>query len=172
MRGRKLNAAGKVLLAVIMLLVLFVAGSGIYILGSKVFEAKKNKTATTTVHEDEQSAQPVKKEDTKPIEVSPKEVIYITLDEWIGWKSLLDANGGLTTKPGSIYDKKGLNIEFIVSNDAVASSNMLIKGDTHGAGYTVNRYAFLNQKFKQSKVPVKMVYITKYCLKNRKNLPF
>ena len=32
--------------------------------------------------------------------------INISLDEWIGWKSIIDANGGLTTQKGSIYDRR------------------------------------------------------------------
>ncbi len=142
--GRKLNKQGKIVVAVILALVIAIVGCGIYLVASK---ANQQGNAGTS---------------NWPVSLGSKDKITITLDEWIGWKSLLDANGGLVTKKGSIYDKLGLNVEFIISNDATASSNMLIKGDTVGAGYTVNRYAFLNQKFKDSDVPVKMVYITNF----------
>lgn len=91
-----------------------------------------------------------------------KDVMRISLDEWIGWKSVLDANGGLVTQKGSIYDKLGLNLEISIINDATQSSNAVISNDLDGAGYTVNRYAFLYPKFTEAKVPVKMPYITNY----------
>ena len=89
-----------------------------------------------------------------------KGTMNISLDEWVGWKSIIDANGGLTTKPGSIYDKLGLKLNISVINDATQSSNALIKGDLNGSGYTVNRFAFLYPKFKDSNTDVKMAYVT------------
>lgn len=87
-------------------------------------------------------------------------VINISLDEWIGWKSIIDANGGLTTQKGSIYDELGLKVNISVINDATQSSNALIKGDLDAAGYTVNRYAFLYNKFKENNVATKMAFVT------------
>lgn len=86
--------------------------------------------------------------------------INISLDEWIGYKSIIDANGGLRTAKGSIYDQLGLKVNISVINDATQSSNALIKGDLDGAGYTVNRFAFLYNKFNSNNVPVKMGFIT------------
>lgn len=175
MRRRKLNAAGKAVVGVIMVLVMFIIASMGFLavnhfkdkIDDKKVEEKTalekevgNDKTEANKDTDKQKTEAKPATDTQTADDSSK--IAITLDEWIGWKSLLDANGGLTTKSGSIYDKMGLNVEFIISNDAVASSNMLIKGDTEGAGYTVNRYAFLNQKFKDSNVAVKMVYITNF----------
>ena len=88
--------------------------------------------------------------------------VKISIDEWIGWQSLLDANGGLTTAPGSENAKRGLSIEYVVMNDASASSNALISGELQGAGYTVNRYAFLQSKFDEANVDVVMPFITNY----------
>lgn len=93
---------------------------------------------------------------------SKSDTINISLDEWIGWKSLLDANGGLETQSGSIYDKMGLKIKFNVISDATQSSNALIKGDLQAAGYTINRYSFLYPKFTDAKVPVTMAYVTNF----------
>ncbi len=90
------------------------------------------------------------------------EKIYISLDEFIGWKSLLDANGGLVTTEDSINAKNGICIEYVIMNDANASSNALISGELQGAGYTVNRYAFLQGKFDEAGVSVIMPYITNY----------
>jgi NitT/TauT family transport system substrate-binding protein len=91
-----------------------------------------------------------------------RDYVRITLDEWVGWKSLLDANGGLKTAKGSINDKLGIKVEYIITNDAATSSNLLIKGDIKAAGYTVNRYAFLAKKFDDSGIDTKMVYITNF----------
>lgn len=93
---------------------------------------------------------------------SSNETVKISIDEWIGWQSLLDANGGLTTAPDSINAKNGISIEYVVMNDASVSSNALISGELQGAGYTVNRYAFLQDKFDQAKVQVVMPYITNF----------
>lgn len=90
------------------------------------------------------------------------QTIKLSLDEWIGWKSVIDANGGLTTQPGSIYDNLGIEVEINVVNDAIQSSNALIKGDLNAAGYTINRTAFLSNKFKEAGLDVVMPYITNY----------
>lgn len=90
------------------------------------------------------------------------DVMQLSLDEWIGWKPILDANGGLTTQKGSIFDELGLKVNINIINDATQSSTALINSNLHAAGYTINRYAFLYPKFAENKTPVKMVYITNY----------
>lgn len=89
-------------------------------------------------------------------------VINLSLDEWIGWKSIIDANKGLTTHPGSIYDSLGIKVNLHIINDATQSSNALIKGDLDAAGYTINRTAFLSDKFKNAGVDVVMPFVTNY----------
>lgn len=91
--------------------------------------------------------------------VKEEQTLNISLDEWIGWKPIIDANGGLKTKKGSIYDELGLKLNISVMNDATQSSNALIKGDLNGAGYTVNRFAFLYPKFKENNTEVVMPYV-------------
>ena len=88
--------------------------------------------------------------------------VKISIDEWIGWQSLLDANGGLKTAPNSINARNGIKVEYIVMNDATMSSAALIAGDLQGAGYTVNRYAFLQNKFDTAGVKVEMDFITNF----------
>ncbi len=89
-------------------------------------------------------------------------IINLSLDEWIGWKSIIDANGGLTTQSGSIYDSLGIKVNIYVINDATQSSNALIKEDLDAAGYTINRTAFLSEKFKSAGVNVVMPFVTNY----------
>lgn len=88
--------------------------------------------------------------------------INLSLDEWIGWKPIIDANQGLATQPGSIFDKLGIKVNINVINDADASSNALIKGDLNAAGYTLNRTAFLSGKFTDSGLDVVMPVFTNY----------
>ena len=88
--------------------------------------------------------------------------INLSLDEWIGWKPIIDANQGLTTQPGSIFDKLGIKVNIHVINDAEASSNALVKGDLNAAGYTLNRTAFLSGKFEDAGLDVVMPVFTNY----------
>lgn len=89
-------------------------------------------------------------------------VINLSFDEWIGWEPVLYANQGLTTQPGSIFDKLGLKVNIHIINDAEASSNALIKGDLNAAGYTMNRTAFLSGKFADAGLDVVMPVFTNY----------
>ena len=90
------------------------------------------------------------------------DTINLSLDEWIGWKSIIDANGGLSTEKGSIYDKLGINVNISIINDATQSSNALVSGQIDAAGYTINRTAFLSKKFKDAGVDVVMPFITNF----------
>ena len=90
------------------------------------------------------------------------DAINLSLDEWIGWKSIIDANGGLSTEKGSIYDKLGINVNISIINDATQSSNALVSGQIDAAGYTINRTAFLSKKFKDAGVDVVMPFITNF----------
>lgn len=113
------------------------------------------KDNNTTVKNDENdSAQEDQKNDLN--------VINLSIDEWVGYATIIQANGGLQTQPGSIYDKLGIKVNISIINDATQSSNALIKGSLDGAGYTINRLAFLSSKFSNAKVDVVMPYITNY----------
>ena len=90
------------------------------------------------------------------------DTINLSLDEWIGWKSIIDANGGLSTKNGSIYDKLGIKVNISIINDATQSSNALVSGKLDAAGYTINRTAFLSNKFNESGMKVIMPFITNF----------
>ena len=90
------------------------------------------------------------------------DTINLSLDEWIGWKSIIDANGGLSTEKGSIYDKLGISVNISIINDATQSSNALVSGQIDAAGYTINRTAFLSKKFKDAGIDVVMPFITNF----------
>lgn len=111
---------------------------------------------------------PAKQETTNKVEMSQpvakddRTTINLSLDEWVGWKSIIDANQGLTTQPGSIFDELGLNVNISIINDATDSSNALIKGDLDAAGYTTNRLAFLSGKFADAGKEVVVPVYTNY----------
>lgn len=90
------------------------------------------------------------------------EKVVISLDEFVGWKALIYANGGLSTTEGSINAENGICIEYRLINDATVSSDSLISGEISGAGYTVNRYAFLQSKFDEAGIEVIMPFISNY----------
>lgn len=91
-----------------------------------------------------------------------EDTINLSLDEWIGWKSIIDANGGLSTTDDSIYHDLGIKVNISIINDAAQSSSALISGDLDAAGYTINRTAFLSDKFKNAGIDVIMPYITNF----------
>lgn len=89
--------------------------------------------------------------------------INLSLDEWVGWETILYANGGeFETTKGSIYDELGVDVKIHIINDAEASSNALIKGDLNAAGYTLNRTAFLSNKFANAGLDIVMPVFTNY----------
>jgi NitT/TauT family transport system substrate-binding protein len=127
---------------------------------SKQTVAKQSDTSTKK----QEASAPVADKDGNVINVekSDEKTINLSLDEWIGWKEIIDANGGLTTTDGSIYDNLGINVNISVINDATQSSNALISGKLDAAGYTINRTAFLSQKFSEANFDVVMPYITNF----------
>ena len=159
----RLTKASKIL---IMILIVALIGGGV-LAGLKTgFIKTKNDTKTDSVVADNDANNNVNtstdvKTDAKKTDSSDG-TINLSLDEWIGWKSVIDANGGLTTQPDSIYGKLGINVNINVINDATQSSNALIKGDLNAAGYTINRTAFLSKKFTEAGKDVVMPYITNY----------
>ena len=91
-----------------------------------------------------------------------KAPVRISLDEGMAWQPLLDANGGMKTAKGSIYHKLGLDIEFVVIPDPVTAASSVIKGEAVGAGYTINRYALLQERFDRNNVQVRMPLLMGY----------
>lgn len=148
MRTKKITPLGK--LIIFIFVVLTIGGIGYKL---NVFDSVKNLGGKSSADTEElyKKAEAIHKE---------QDAMNVSLDEWVGWKPILDANGGLTTQKGSIYDQLGLKLNISIINDATQSSNALVKGDLNGAGYTINRLAFLYPKFKENNVEIKMPYIT------------
>ena len=151
MRRFRLTKAAKIL---IVLLVIALFGGGVYA-GMKTGLVTTEKKGTkkpnkgTVVDYDENG-------NVMNIDNSNDATINLSLDEWIGWKSIIDAENA------GIFDELGIDVNISVINDATQSSNALIKGDLDAAGYTINRTAFLSNKFTEAGVDVVMPFITNY----------
>lgn len=151
MKRFRLTKASKIL---IMILVVALIGGGIFA-GLKTGLVKtKNKTLAKVSADKDGNVINTEKKNNKTINLS--------LDEWVGWKPIIDANGGLSTAESSIYDKLGIDVNISIINDATQSSNALISGKLDATGYTINRTAFLSQKFKEANKEVIMPYITNF----------
>ena len=152
----RLTKASKIL---IMVLAIALIGGGVFAGVKTGFVKTKSNTSVSNA---ENKVTGTTSSSSNKKKTSNDGTINLSLDEWIGWKSIIDANGGLTTQPDSIYGKLGINVNINVINDATQSSNALIKGDLNAAGYTINRTAFLSQKFTEAGKDVIMPYITNY----------
>ena len=165
MRRKKLTTAGRVVVFVLVLAILAVAGGVGYKFYNDCAPSEKPVTSTTQPSGDNQATvgqTPVTAPSTANKADVSDPVINLSLDEWIGWKPIIDANEGLTTKPGSIFDTLGIKVNISIINDGTASSNALITGELNAAGYTTNRTAFLSGKFKDAGLDVVMPVFTNY----------
>ena len=144
----------------ILLLILGVISGGIYVGVSKGVIKKKTDTAAVTEDRTETKAN----DDGNVIntEKVTNDTINLSLDEWPGWKAIIDSNGGLSTQPGSIYDELGIKVNISIINDATQSSSALIAGDLDAAGYTINRTAFLQDKFEAANFEAVMPFISNF----------
>lgn len=163
MRRFKLTKAAKIL---IMVLVLALIGGGVFagvktgFIKTSTDKSIKTETNNTEEKNETSVTEKVPTYDENGnvinIEKTDDKTINLSLDEWIGWKSILDA------EYYGIYDELGINVNISVINDATQSSNALIKGDIDAAGYTINRTAFLSKKFEKAGIEVEMPFITNY----------
>jgi len=93
-------------------------------------------------------------------QAADKDVLNLSLDQWIGWRSILMANGGLETKKGSIFDKLGLQLNIKNIDDNDAKLNALMARHIDAMGSTIQRYTFELSKLQRARIPVKMIFIT------------
>lgn len=166
-RRFRLTKAAKILIVVILIALI---GVGIFLgLKSGLIKTEdntNNNTITTESNKNDDitvdNNKPNTNTTTPPQNNGEENTINLSIDEWVGYATIIQANGGLTTQKGSIYDQLGIKVNINIINDATQSSNALIKGDIDGAGYTINRLAFLSSKFTNSGTKVVMPYITNY----------
>lgn len=171
----RLTKAAKIL---IFLLVIALIGGGVFagvktgvIKTSKQEEKLPNKdngnkndgqqVVTTTAPEPTKSTDNnTNNKDNTTSTVKPTEptldVMNLAIDEWVGYIPIVKGEAA------GIYEKYGIDLNLYVINDSTQSSNAMIKGELDGAGYTINRVAFLSNKFKNAGVKIVMPYITNY----------
>lgn len=158
MKRFKLTKASKVLILILTLALVVggvFAGVKTGFVKTDGFDKIPNKE-TTVAKDDKVSVDYDENGNVMNLEKETEATINLSLDEWIGWKSILDASNT------GIYDELGIDVNISVINDATQSSNALIKGDLDAAGYTINRTAFLSNKFTEAGVDVVMPFITNY----------
>lgn len=146
----------------ILLIILGLLGGGIYAGLSSGIIKKKDKTPEQATIE--KNVKQSEKNTTTSSSNSTDEtnIINLSIDEWVGYKNICDAAGGLTTQEGSIYDQLGIKVNINIINDPTQSSNALIAGDVDAAGYTINRVAFLSKKFQDANCDVIFPYVTNF----------
>lgn len=157
MKQFKLTKAAKVLLSVLLIVVIAAAA----VIGIKTGFLKKSDDKSKTEIASG-SASTVDDAGNKIGGDKDDNVFNVSMDEWIGFKSIIDANGGYETADGSIFDQLGIKINISVINDAAQSSNAFIRGDLDAAGYTINRLSFLSSKFTEAGKDVIMPFVTNY----------
>lgn len=161
MKRFKLTKAAKILILVI---VLGLIGGGVFTgLKTGFIKTDKDSKNETIVVNNNKNDNKVDVNTNDSNTASDKETtdgldktIDISLDEWVGWKSIIDS------EESGMYDAAGISVNINVINDATQSSNALISGELDAAGYTINRTAFLSNKFKTAGLDVVMPFITNY----------
>ena len=156
MRRFRLTKAAKILIVIVIILAL--AGGAFAAIKTGLVKTGDDSTTTkveTTNDKDDTSVN----DDTPDADTTydtSDATINLSLDEWVGWKSIIDSEAL------GYYDAEGIDVNINVINDATQSSNALIKGDLNAAGYTINRTAFLSNKFTEAGVDIVMPFITNY----------
>ena len=156
MRRFRLTKAAKILIVIVIILAL--AGGAFTAIKTGLVKTGDDSTTTkveTTNDKDDTSVNDSEPDADTTYDTSDA-TINLSLDEWIGWKSIIDAESL------GYYDAEGIDVNINVINDATQSSNALIKGDLNAAGYTINRTAFLSNKFTEAGVDIVMPFITNY----------
>lgn len=162
MKTTKITPIGKF---VIFIFIVGIVLGGIFMFGGKDLFTKGNKLEdtpkagyTSKDKEDQSTDTDATKDETK----SENNEINIALSEKITWKPIVDANGGLTTQPGSIYDKLGIKVNITLDNKPASSSQNFIDNNVNALGYTVNGYSAFYKQFQDASVETVMPYLTSY----------
>ncbi|MCL1914201.1 MAG: phosphate ABC transporter substrate-binding/OmpA family protein [Eubacteriaceae bacterium] len=93
---------------------------------------------------------------------NPKEgTLTISLDEWHGFKPVLDANRGIgKSKEGSIYSQLGLDVDIVVINNDEEGLQALISNNVVAIGQSVNELPYVQGRLEAEGISSKMVLFT------------
>lgn len=155
----KLTTMGRV---VIFIVVLAILGTAAYFGYPLIKDKLPNQADKTGVKPSTVSGDNGGSSASNPNVSEGENTINLSIDEWVGYRTIVKANGGFETQPGSIFDRHGLHVNISVINDPTESSNALISGNLDAAGYTLNRAAFLSDKFKQAGTEIVFPVFTNY----------
>ena len=100
---------------------------------------------------------------SESIEIGKDLTINLLIEDWIGWKPIIDANGGLYTAKDSIYKKTydiDVNIVSQTPNELTVQelSDALISGNYNAIGCTVNQYAEIYPLLQEADIKAYVVY--------------
>jgi len=86
--------------------------------------------------------------------------LKVSIVSFHGYAPALVANGSsLTTKPGSIFDKKGVNIEFIIQDDIPTLATIFASDTAHCAWRTSDFWAQEHPNLRQNDLDARAVVI-------------
>lgn len=145
---------------IIFLIIVAAVAGGVYAINGFDFSKDKKSTVSAPSKTSEPSA--LSTDNGSQPSTQPETntgVINLSVSEKISWKPILDANGGLTTQPGSIYDQLGIKVNIKLDNNPDNSSQEFIDNKSNALGYTVNGYSALYKTFQDANVDTVMPYI-------------
>jgi outer membrane protein OmpA-like peptidoglycan-associated protein/ABC-type amino acid transport substrate-binding protein len=85
--------------------------------------------------------------------------VRVRVNIWVGCVGGLVANGGLDTAPGSIYDKKGINVSFKIIDDWTEGATALATGNVDVMLTTADVWAKDYAQFQDKGFNAKAVYL-------------
>ncbi|MCL1912885.1 MAG: phosphate ABC transporter substrate-binding/OmpA family protein [Eubacteriaceae bacterium] len=92
---------------------------------------------------------------------SKEGTLTISLDEWHGFKPVLDANRGIgISKKGSIYRQLGLDVDIVVINNDEEGLQALIDNKVVAIGQSVNELPYVQGRLEAEGISSKMVLFT------------
>jgi len=89
--------------------------------------------------------------------------ISLLLDDWIGWKPIIDANGGLSTCDDSIFGLLNIDVQISYKNESFSCvqtvADYLISGQHNAVGLSVQQFASVYQLLSQEGIEARMYYV-------------
>ncbi|MDR1914190.1 MAG: hypothetical protein LBQ68_06910, partial [Clostridiales bacterium] len=89
--------------------------------------------------------------------------INLLISDWIGWKPVIDANGGLSTADGSIFNSHfGIDVSITSEPEETLTpgilADALVSGEYNAIGCFVNQYAEVYPLLQSADISVKAIY--------------
>lgn len=85
--------------------------------------------------------------------------LKVGLNSFHGFAPGLYANGGLKTQPGSIFDRKGLNVEFVIQDNVPTLTEAWTAGVTHCSWRTSDFWGQEQPNLREARLDGRMIVI-------------